>query len=244
MNKLDRRVYMKITFGRGFLILAAVAISAANLGGEERLKVLAVVAHPDDEYAFSATTYRIARELGGIVDQVVISNGEAGYRYSVLAEQIYGLQLTDEKVGRANLPEIRKQESLVAGHILGIRQHHFLDQKDAGFTLDPDDAASAWDKKAVRDFIAKLLREEGYGFVFTLLPAAATHGQHKAATILALEAVQSLPEGGRPVVFGIEPGASNERLGEFVALRGYSVTEVGPDVHEFLRSQPFGFRKP
>jgi hypothetical protein len=91
------------TFG-GLLILAAAALAAASLRGEERLKVLAVVAHPDDEYAFAATTYRIARELGGIVDQVVITNGEAGYRYSVLAEQIYGLQLTDEKIGRANLP--------------------------------------------------------------------------------------------------------------------------------------------
>jgi LmbE family N-acetylglucosaminyl deacetylase len=226
---------------KSVLILAVAALSAASLRGEERLKVLAVVAHPDDEYAYAATTYRIARELGGIVDQVVISNGEAGYRYSVLAEQVYGLQLTDEKIGRANLPEIRKEESLAAGHILGIRQHHFLDQKDADFTLDVDAAASAWDKKAVRDFISKLLREEGYAYVFTLLPASGTHGQHKAATILALEAVESLPEGRRPVVFGIEPEASNEPAVRFVELRGYSITHVGSDVHEFRRSQPFGF---
>jgi LmbE family N-acetylglucosaminyl deacetylase len=233
---------MNMTLGKGFLILAAVAISAAGVDGEERLKVLAVVAHPDDEYAFSATTYRIARELGGIVDQVVISNGEAGYRYSVLAEQVYGLHLTDEKVGRANLPEIRKQESLAAGRILGIRQHHFLDQQDAAFTLDAEEAARAWDKKAVRDVIAKLLRDQGYGFVFTLLPASGTHGEHKAATLLALEAVESLPEEGRPVVFGIEAGASNETPGKFIMLRGYSMTQAGPDVYEFRRSQPFGFR--
>jgi LmbE family N-acetylglucosaminyl deacetylase len=233
---------MKNIFGRCFLILAAVAISAASLDGEERLKVLAVVAHPDDEYAFSATTYRIARELGGIVDQVVISNGEAGYRYSVLAEQIYGLHLTDEKVGRENLPEIRKQESLAAGRILGIRQHHFLDQKDAAFTLDAEDAARTWDKKAVRDVIAKLLREQGYGFVFTLLPASGAHGEHKAATLLALEAAESIPEERRPVLFGIEAGASNEKPPEFFMLRGYAITQVGADVHEFRRSQPFGYR--
>jgi hypothetical protein len=47
---------MNMTLGKGFLILAAVAMPAASLDGEERLKVLAVVAHPDDEYAFSATT--------------------------------------------------------------------------------------------------------------------------------------------------------------------------------------------
>src|ERR1700723_1954181 len=156
---LDWCVYMKRTFG-GLLILAAAALAAASLRGEERLKVLAVVAHPDDEYAFAATTYRIARELGGIVDQVVITNGEAGYRYAVLAEQIYGLHLTDEEVGRANLPEIRKQESLSAGRILGIRQHHFLDQKDSGFTLDPEAVNADWDRPAIRALLLKLLRDE------------------------------------------------------------------------------------
>ena len=222
------------------LILAIIAL-AASLRGEDRLKVLAVVAHPDDEYAFAATTYRIARELGGIVDLIVISNGEAGYRYSVLAEQVYGLRLTDETIGRANLPEIRKQESLAAGRILGIRQHHFLDQKDAAFTLNVEEATAAWDKEAVRGCISKLLREEGYGFVFTLLPAAATHGEHKAATILALEAVESLPEGQRPVVFGVDAEASG-KAAEFVALAGYPVTRAGTDVHEFHRLRAFGFR--
>ena len=234
-----RRSTQKCVRYAALLILAA--FSAASLHGEDRLKVLAVVAHPDDEYAFAATTYRIARELGGIVDQVVISNGEAGYRYSVLAEQIYGLHLTDEKIGRANLPEIRKQESLAAGHILGIRQHHFLDQKDAAFTLETDEAASVWDKKWVREYIAKLLRQEEYSFVFTLLPASGTHGEHKEATILALEAVQTLAEERRPVVFGIAPGASNETAVQFVRLRGYAITQTGSDVHEFRRSQPFGF---
>jgi LmbE family N-acetylglucosaminyl deacetylase len=223
-------------FGKTLLVLAAIVL----VRGEDRLKVLAVVAHPDDEYAFAATTYRIARELGGVVDLIVISNGEAGYRYSVLAEQVYGLRLTDETVGRANLPEIRKQESLAAGRILGIRQHHFLDQKDAAFTLNVEEAASAWDKPAVRGFIAKLLREEGYGFVFTLLPAAATHGEHKAATILALEAVQSLPEGQRPVVFGVEAGVGHQTEG-FVELGGYPVTRAGTDIHEFQRLRAFGF---
>jgi N-acetylglucosamine malate deacetylase 2 len=103
------------------------------------------------------------------------------------------------------------------------------------------DAEAIWDKKAVRDFISKLLREEHYDFVFTLLPASGTHGQHKAATILALEAVESLPVGRRPVVFGIEPEASSETAAEFVRLRGYPITQAGSDVHEFHRSQPFGF---
>src|ERR1700730_5152224 len=87
-------------------------------------KILIVVAHPDDEYASAATTYRIARELDGTVDQVVITNGEVGYRYSALAESFYGVALSDERDGRARLPAIRKQEVLRAGEILGIRKHY------------------------------------------------------------------------------------------------------------------------
>ena len=52
-------------------------------------KILIVVAHPDDEYAFAATVYRIIDELGGTVDQLVLTNGEGGFRYSRLAEAYY-----------------------------------------------------------------------------------------------------------------------------------------------------------
>lgn len=81
------------------LVAGTFALRAAEL--DIKPKVLAVVAHPDDEYPFAATVYGIVHELGGAVDQMVISNGEAGYRYSVLAEQIYGLKLSEEQVGRA-----------------------------------------------------------------------------------------------------------------------------------------------
>jgi N-acetylglucosamine malate deacetylase 2 len=226
---------------RAFSILMAGALAAVAAESQQKLKVLAVVAHPDDEYSFAATVYSIVRELGGTVDQVVISNGEAGYRYSILAEQIYGLSLSEEQVGRANLPEIRKQESLAAGRILGIRQHHFLDQKDPGYTLDPSQVDAVWDKKAVRATLDKLLREEQYGFVFALLPSEDTHGHHKAATILALEAVAALPPERRPVVFGVEPASSREKVRGFSELPGYPITRAGRDIHEFRRSQPFGY---
>lgn len=206
------------------------------------LKVLAVVAHPDDEYEFATTLYRIARELGGVVDQVVISNGAAGFRYSLLAERVYGLALTDETVGRAHLPEIRRQETLAAGRILGVRHHYFLDQKDPGYTLDPDQVDAAWDKKAVRAFLTKLFAREEYGFVFTLLPFADTHGHHKAATLMTLEAVAALPETRRPVVLAAEAVSSHEVVRNFTELPGWPLTRVGSDLWEFKRSQTFGFR--
>ncbi len=63
-------------------------------------KVLIVVAHPDDEYYFAATVYRLAVQLGAIVDELIITDGEGGFRYSTLAEPYYKKKLTVERIGR------------------------------------------------------------------------------------------------------------------------------------------------
>jgi LmbE family N-acetylglucosaminyl deacetylase len=227
---------------REFIRVTAISLLAERLSAQEKqIKVLAIVAHPDDEYEFAATIYRIARELGGVVDQVVISNGEAGFHYSSLAEKVYGLPLTNESVGRAYLPEIRKEETLAAGRILGIRQHHFLDQKDTSYTLDENSVDSVWDKTYIRAFVSRLLTSEGYDFVFTLLPASDTHGHHKAATLLALEAVRDLPEPRRPAVLGAEAASSHDPARKFTELAGYPLTRTALDVHEFNRAHSFGY---
>jgi len=88
-------------------------------------RVLVVMAHPDDESILSVTLYKIAKEQHGTVDLFVITNGEAGYKYSLLAEQYYGVPLTVEKVGRALLPDIRKKELKDAGRILGVSKYYF-----------------------------------------------------------------------------------------------------------------------
>jgi hypothetical protein len=38
-------------------------------------KTLLIVAHPDDEYYFAATVYRIAVQLGGRGDELIITDG-------------------------------------------------------------------------------------------------------------------------------------------------------------------------
>jgi len=225
---------------REFSLLVSTALASMRAEAAHKPKVLAVVAHPDDEYSFAATLYSIVREIGGTVDQVGIY-GEGGYRYSILAEQIYGLNLSQEQVGRANLPEIRKQESLSAGRILGIRQHHFLDQKDPGYTLDVSGVDRVWDRASVRATLDKLLDEERYGFVFVLLPSEDTHWHHKAAAILTLEAAAVLPADRRPVVFGVEAASSREGVRRFRELAGFPVTRTGADVREFRRPQPLGY---
>ena len=140
-------------------------------------KALLVMAHPDDEYALAATTYRITREIGGAADHVVVTNGEGGYRYASLAETVYGVAIARESDGRANLPAIRKQETLNAGRILGIRNHHFLDQTDSGFAGRIADASrSDWDSALIRRVLGDLLTGESYDFVFTLLPMTCSGG--------------------------------------------------------------------
>ena len=83
------------------LVLPEALLVKPALSETARPKLLIVAAHPDDEYAFAATTYRLTHELGWTADHVVITNGEGGYRYSALAEAIYGVALTDESDGRS-----------------------------------------------------------------------------------------------------------------------------------------------
>src|SRR5580658_3593954 len=233
MERLTRRDFTRLT---------GISLLAQRLSAQEKkVKILAIVAHPDAEYEFAGAIYRVARELGGVVDQVVISNGEAGFHYSSLAEKVYGIPLTNESVGRAYLPEIRKEETMAAGRILGIRQHHFLDQKDTSYTLDETAVDSVWDKTYIRSFLAKLLSSEDYDFVFTLLPVSDTHGHHKAATLLALETIRDLHDTRRPVVLGAEAVSSHDPTRHFTELSGYSLTRTAPDLHEFNRAHKFGY---
>jgi LmbE family N-acetylglucosaminyl deacetylase len=206
-------------------------------------KALIVMAHPDDEYALAATAYRISRELGGVVDHVVITNGEGGYRYAFLAEAIYGVSIAREADGRANLPAIRRQETLNAGRVLGIRRHYFLEQIDSGFEGNCAGAQwGAWDCALIRCRLAGLLAAENYDFVFTMLPSAHCHGHHRATALLVLETVASVPEGRRPVVLGAEAGRLGDAPGPFGGLPEEPLTRTaaGEPAMVFDRNAPFG----
>jgi LmbE family N-acetylglucosaminyl deacetylase len=204
-----------------------------------------VVAHPDDEYAFAATTYRMTRELGWAADVVVVTNGEAGYRYSALAEAVYGVALTREREGRSRLPAIRRRETLSAGKVLGIRHHYFLDQQDSGFATDSSQApTSNWDRARVLGVLTGLMQRERYDAVFTLLPTEQTHGHHRAATLLALEAAAGIAEDRRPLLLGAEPRAAGERRARFdgLAEEPLSRTTGSEPALAFHRNTPFGYR--
>lgn len=67
-------------------------------------KILIVTAHPDDDATFAGTNYKIVHDLKGTIDLALITNGEGGYKYSTLAEDIYGLNLRMKQSGKY-LPE-------------------------------------------------------------------------------------------------------------------------------------------
>jgi LmbE family N-acetylglucosaminyl deacetylase len=198
-------------------------------------RVLLVVPHPDDEYYFAATVYRITHELGGTVDQVVITNGAGGHRYAQLAERYYGVTLHGEG---SRLARIRRDELRRAGRILGIRKQHLLDECDECYTLDAEEGLSRiWNRRRIVDFLRNRLAATRYDYVFTILPSEATHGHHKSAALLVLEAVAGLNAAGRPVVLGAEPGLR----GETPRVRAAEGAELSAEpVIEFDRTRRTG----
>ena len=219
-----------------FLETLAAATILPTIGGaafSEALagKLLIVVAHPDDEYACAATTYRLVRELGWVADQIVITNGEGGYRYSTLAETVYGKPLAGRPEG---LTTIRREETLRAGKILGIRRHKFLDQKDPGFATDRTQAdVSLWDRAKVVESLRDNMAKGEYDAVFVLIPTADTHAHHREAALLAQTAWQQLPEEARPLLLGVDARSSH---GDPLQFGG-----AGP-VLNFDRTASFGYQ--
>ncbi len=230
------------------LLFSTLFVPASSKSNADTLRVLIVIAHPDDESAFAGTIYKVTKEMHGIADLAVITNGEGGYKYSTLAEAYYGIELTDEKTGRENLPRIRKKELMNAGNIIGIRNFFFLDQKDAHYTTDEREPLdTSWDVALIQKYLGHILSATRYDFVFCLLPEPGTHGGHKAATLMALKAVSQMPAGmTKPVVLGagIRIKTDTTQL-HFTQYKNYSetVTLFDTAAFRFDRTTPFGYKK-
>jgi LmbE family N-acetylglucosaminyl deacetylase len=208
-------------------------------------RVLVVIAHPDDESTFSVTLYKIIKEQHGVVDLFVITNGEAGYKYATLAENYYGLELTNQQIGRNNLPRIRKQELKNAGRILGVSNYYFQDQKDAHFGLNEREPLdTSWNVAAVKKHLNEALVNNHYDFVFCLLPDPGTHGQHKAATLLALNVVSGLLPNKRPIILGAATRNKADPMVTFSAYLNYKETQTLSDTPLFSvdRTASFSFK--
>lgn len=244
---------MKTIFGFGLIqiLLSLVVLSClpvvVSAQTDSAVKVLIVNAHPDDEGGCAVTVYKITHDLKGTVDIALVTNGEGGYKYSTLAEDIYGVELTDEKVGREYLPTIRKKEMMAGGKIIGLRNYFFLDNLDHMYTQNVDSVLTyVWDGASIKKRLREIMEKGKYDYVFCLLPTEDTHGHHKGATILALQTVQELPRTmKKPVVLGVSvSGAGSTANTVFTGLKGYPITAVADStpVVSFDRTKKFGFR--
>lgn len=227
-----------------FLLLAFTfgSIQAQDLL-DYQPRILLVTAHPDDDALFSATVWKTTNLLNGVVDLALMTNGEGGYKYSTLGNYIYGKELDKEEVGRKYLPGIRKKELKAGGDIVGIRNYYFFDQQDFYYTLDVEETLEKWDTEPIVERLADIISKEKYDFVFLMLPFENFHGHHKASAVLGLRAIQSLPEGERPIALQafVRRGADDPGI-SFTMMEGYPETKVMEDViFEFDRSQTFGF---
>jgi LmbE family N-acetylglucosaminyl deacetylase len=242
-----------IRFGFGLLriviALTFLACLPAELSAQSDAapRVLIVNAHPDDEGGCAVTVYKITHDLKGTVDIALVTNGEGGYKYSTLAEDIYGVELTDEKVGREYLPTIRKKEMMAGGKIIGLRNYFFLDNLDHMYTQNVDSVLTyVWDGASIKKRLREIMEKGKYDYVFCLLPTEDTHGHHKGATILALQTVQELPKTvKKPVVLGVSVSGGNSIANTvFTGLKGYPITAVADStpVVSFDRTKKFGFR--
>ena len=223
--------------------MSLTAPAMAQAPQDDNVRVLVVTAHPDDDAAFAGSVYRITHHIGGVVDLALVTDGSGGFRYANLAEPIYGIQLTDEKIARDHLPAIRKRELMAGGAIVGIRNYFFLDQYDHQYTLDADTVLGfVWDSTTVRQRLTDIMQRGSYDFVIGMLPFPQTHGHHKSATILALHAAQSLPSDSRPIVLGGFPCEFNNESLSFEGLASFPMTRVsgGRALGSFDRTQKFG----
>jgi len=210
----------------------------------ENINILVVTAHPDDEAFCAGAIYKLVHSLGVEVDLALVTNGEGGFRYADFGEAIYGLKLTNEAIGRAYLPAIRKRELMDSGSILGIRNYFFLDQCDHSYTRSVEESLAVWDEGFIRSYFRKILKVGGYDFVFLMLPYAETHGHHKAATILMLETIWEMPQEKRPIALGGKSTFFLDKVSEWGGLEGYPITSVDTTlpILEFDKEQPLGHK--
>lgn len=238
--------YFSLLF-TSYLLIASLSSDYSFAQQESEIKVLAVIAHPDDESGMAATIYKITHDLHGKVDIALVTNGEGGYKYSTLAEAYYNLELTREEIGREYLPAIRKRELMNAGKILGIRNYFFLDQKDHKYTLDVQEVfQKIWDTSFVKRRLREIIDRGKYDFVFTPLPTPETHGHHKGAAILALQAVSGMRNAHKPIVLGVSVTSKKDSVKKiFSELENFPITRINLHASPFIfdRTQSFGFKK-
>lgn len=217
----------------------------AQFNSDSTLRVLLTIAHPDDDALYSGAVYRLTHDLNAEVDLVVVTNGEGGYKYSTLSNEIYGIELDKEEIGREFLPAIRKRELMAGGFIVGIRNFYFIDEQDKEYTLSLEEVyESHWDTTWVKKQFKHILQRKNYDIVITMLVTEGTHGHHKAAALLMMQSVKDMEKSKRPIV--LSATIYSDKSNGSNTYEGYADYSCTKPLHneayvEFDRLQSFGY---
>ncbi|MES2800821.1 MAG: PIG-L family deacetylase [Bacteroidota bacterium] len=230
--------------------------SAEILQGIKKLNtvgsVLYVAAHPDDENT---------RLLAYLANEKKMRTG-----YLSLTRGDGGQNLIGKEQGEA-LGLIRTQELLAARRIDGAEQF-FTRANDFGFSKNPEETLTIWDKEAVLADVVLAIRRFKPDVIICRFPTTGEggHGHHTASTILALEAFDlaadptKFPEQLNEVTvwqakrifwntfnFGSTNTTAEDQLkldvGAFNPLLGLSYGEVAANSRSMHKSQGFGSAK-
>jgi LmbE family N-acetylglucosaminyl deacetylase len=157
--------------------------------------VLYIAAHPDDENT-QAITY-LARGRGYRTAYLSLTRGDGG-------QNLLGPQL-GEQLGVA-----RTQELLAARRLDGGRQY-FTRAKDFGYSKNPQETLTIWDRQAVLADIVRVIRAFRPDVILTRFSSQPTntHGHHTASAVLAVEAF----------TLAGDPHAFPEQLGQLTPWR-------------------------
>jgi len=97
-----------------FMLFSTTAIKAQQDEKDDRIRVIAIFAHPDDGDAKMGGTAAMLAEMGYAVKFVSITNGDAGHH----------------EEGGGMLAKRRREEAAEAGRRLGIDEYKVLDNHD------------------------------------------------------------------------------------------------------------------
>lgn len=205
-------------------------------------KVLIVTAHPDDEIMFPVVVFKITHELKGSADLALLTDASGGFN-GMVASSYFGMNMLDSAVGRKQLPIIRKKEIQESGHILGVKNYFFFNQRDDFYNRDekPYLQGKRWNMAYVEKRLDSILTAGQYDYVFCLVPHEGQHAHHKTASLSAIRAVQRYKGTKKPIVLGGQ-SMNKDYTFQFSELPGYSETRISPTapVFTFDRSYTFG----
>lgn len=150
-----------------------------HASGEALLKtdILAVFAHPDDETGMATTLAHYAHVLNKRITHVYATRGEGG----------------GNMVGRHWGPALgllRESELRHCLTMLGVRNVHFLNQRDWAYTESAQMTLESWDRSTALESLVRIIRVTRPDILLTMnpVPSPGQHGHHQAAGILAVEA--------------------------------------------------------